>query len=107
VRFFLGATQVTLSMRAEGEASLALHQLVVALERLELVQPAGPVAAAPALTVVRVTPTVTVVKDRDDLLAGLEQHIQLVIKTGSTPFNQVRSPSTCQEMQRNFWKLEV
>ena len=35
------------------------------------------------MTVIRVAPTVTIIKTRDDLLAGTEQEVDLVIRAGS------------------------
>jgi hypothetical protein len=34
-------------------------------------------------------PSVTVIKSREDLLAGTEQEVELVIRTGSTAFKKV------------------
>jgi hypothetical protein len=34
-------------------------------------------------------PSVMVIKSRDDLLAGTEQEVELVIRTGSTAFQNV------------------
>lgn len=45
----------------------------------------------PSLTVVEVMPTVTIIKSRDDLLAGTEQQVDLVIRSGSTVFLEVNS----------------
>ena len=89
-----GVNHVTLEMKAECEGQFVLNQFIVAVHRLELIEPVGngPTDPAPGLTVVRVTPTVTIVKCREDLLAGIEQEIQLVIRTGSAPFKQVRQP---------------
>lgn len=42
-----------------------------------------------SLTVVEVMPSVMVIKSRDDLLAGTEQEVELVIRTGSTAFQNV------------------
>lgn len=41
------------------------------------------------MTVIRVAPTVTIIKTRDDLLAGTEQEVDLVIRAGSRAFDKV------------------
>lgn len=41
------------------------------------------------ISVVKVTPVVTIVKPPEDLLFGIEQSIQLVIRTGSVAFDKV------------------
>ena len=46
------------------------------------------------VTMMRVAPTVTIVKNREDLLAGIEQEVDLVIRAGSRAFDQVG---------RNLW----
>ena len=38
---------------------------------------------------IRMAPTVTIVKSREDLLAGVEQEVELVIRAGSRAFDQV------------------
>lgn len=64
-----------------------MNQFMASSEKLEFIQN----VALPklSLTVVEVIPVVTVVKSSDDILAGIEQEVDLVIRAGSTSFPDV------------------
>lgn len=56
-------------------------------QRLEFIQSVS--CPKVSITVVEVMPSVTVIKTRDDLLAGTDQEVELVVRTGSTAFQNV------------------
>ena len=73
--------------QADCEGSYTLNQFFARQARLELIHKSTcPVAD---ISVVKVTPMVTIVKPPEDLLVGIEQPIQLVIRTGSIAFDKV------------------
>lgn len=78
---------MNLFSQADYEGSFTLNQFIAREARLELIHKVTcPIAD---ISVVKVTPVVTIVKPPEDLLVGMEQPIQLVIRTGSIPFDKV------------------
>lgn len=73
--------------QADGEGTFVVSQFVASCQQLEFVQ--NVVGPKTSVTVVEVTPTLKVIKTDDDLLAGTEQQVELVIRTGSRAFHQV------------------
>lgn len=81
-----GINHLRLQMKADCEGSYTLNQFFARQARLELIHKSTcPVAD---ISVVKVTPMVTIVKPPEDLLVGIEQPIQLVIRTGSIAFDK-------------------
>ena len=73
--------------QTDGEGTFVVSQFVASCQQLEFVQ--NVVGPKTSVTVVEVTPTLKVIKTDDDLLAGSEQQVELVIRTGSRAFHQV------------------
>ena len=71
----------------DSEGTFVANQFFARSHQLELIRRVNcPVSN---VTMVRVAPTVTIVKNREDLLAGIEQEVDLVIRAGSRAFDQV------------------
>lgn len=62
-----------------------MHQFVAQSKRIELVQN---VEDAQKISVIQVLPSITIGKAAD-LVAGVEQSIDLIIRTGSKKFDEV------------------
>ena len=82
-----GINRLTLQMKADCEGVFALSQFVVRSRQIEFIRTVD--CSAPNLTVIKVVPTVTILKSSEDLLAGTEQDLELVIKAGSMAFDKV------------------
>lgn len=67
--------------------TFVVHQLVAQSNRIELVQNIE--CCSQKISVVEVLPSITIGKTSEDLLAGVEQSIDLVIRTGSKKFDEV------------------
>lgn len=77
--------------QADREGTFVLSQFRASCQQLEFIQ--NIVSPRPTLTVVEIIPTVKVIKTNDDLLAGTEQEVELVIRTGSRAFHEVFLPA--------------
>ena len=64
-----------------------MNQFFARSNQLELIRRVD--CVVPNITMTRMAPTVMVVKSREDLLAGVEQEVELVIRAGSRAFDQV------------------
>lgn len=75
--------------QADCDGTFIVSQFMASSKKLDFIQSIN--CQKPTLTVVEVMPSVTIIKSRDDLLAGTEQEVDLVIRTGSTAFHDVNS----------------
>lgn len=71
--------------KADTEGTFVVHQFVAQSKRIELVQN---VEDAQKISVIEVLPSITIGKAAD-LVAGVEQSIDLIIRTGSKKFDEV------------------
>ncbi|EFX70597.1 hypothetical protein DAPPUDRAFT_309387 [Daphnia pulex] len=88
-----GVNKLTLTMKADHEGTYVVSQFVASSQKLEFIQSIN--CPKLSLTVVEVMPSVMVIKSRDDLLAGTEQEVELVIRTGSTAFQNEKTLRLC------------
>lgn len=73
----------------DREGTFVVSQFVACSEKFEFIQ--NITLPKLSITVIEVVPSVTVVKTNDDLLAGTEQEVSLVVRTGSMAFREVIS----------------
>uniref|UniRef100_A0A0P6GFC0 Trafficking protein particle complex subunit n=1 Tax=Daphnia magna TaxID=35525 RepID=A0A0P6GFC0_9CRUS len=88
-----GVNRLTLQMKADHAGTYVLSQFVACSQRLEFIQSVN--CPKVSITVVEVMPSVTFIKTRDDLLAGTDQEVELVVRTGSTAFQNEKTLRLC------------